>query len=258
MDQSMTPRLPIAAFAATLFLAPVNPVAAQSFTPQQRGEIEAIVKDYLLKNPDILRDVAAALEKQQAEADAAKGQKAIKEHAETLFNSPRQVVLGNPKGDVTMVEFFDYNCGYCKRAMADMMELLKNDPKLKVVLKEFPVLGEGSVQAAKVAAAATMQDKSGKKYLEFHRKLLGTRGQVTKTQAIAAAKAAGFDVARIEKDAEGPEVRKALEESFKLAEALGLNGTPSYVIGSNVVIGAVGLEKLKQNISQARCGQPTC
>jgi protein-disulfide isomerase len=261
MDQPMSPRLPAVALAAAaaLFVTAAAPAAAaQSFTPEQRKEIEAIVKDYLIKNPEILRDVAAALEKQQAEADAAKGRKAVKEHAATLFSSPRQVVLGNPKGDVTMVEFFDYNCGYCKRAMADMMDLLKNDPKLKIVLKEFPVLGEGSVQAAKIAAAATMQDKDGKKYLEFDRKLLTSRGQITKTQAIAAAKEAGFDVARIERDAEGAEVRKALEESFMLAEALGLNGTPSYVIGSNVVIGAVGLAKLKENISQARCGKPTC
>ena len=255
----MTPRLATAALtAAALLLAPALPAAAQSFSPQQRNEIEAIIKDYLIKNPEILRDVAAALEKQQAEADAAKGRKAVKEHAATLFNSPRQVVLGNPKGDVTMVEFFDYNCGYCKRAMVDMLDLLKNDPKLRVVLKEFPVLGEGSVEAAKIAAAATMQDKGGKKYLEFHRKLLTGRGRVAKDQAIAAAKAAGFDVAQLQRDAEGPEVRKALEESFTLAEALGLNGTPSYVIGSNVVIGAVGLAKLKESISQARCGKPTC
>jgi len=256
----MTLRLDIAALtlAAALAVGTGMPAAAQSFSPQQRGEIEAIVKDYLLKNPEILKDVAAALEKQQAEADAARGQKAIKEHAAALFNSPYQVVLGNPRGDVTMVEFFDYNCGYCKRALADMLQLIQGDPKLRVVLKEFPVLGEASVQAAHVAAAAALQDKSGKKYLEFHRKLLTSRGQIGKAQALAAAKEAGFDVARIERDSGGPQVRKALEESFKLAEALGLNGTPSYVIGNNVVIGAIGLAKLKQNINQARCGKAAC
>ena len=244
--------------AATLVPGAVIPASAQSFTPAQRGEIEAIVKDYLLKNPEILREVASALEKQQAEADASKGREGIKKHASVLFSSPRQVVLGNPRGDVTMVEFFDYNCGYCKRALADMQELIKGDPKLRVVLKEFPVLGEGSVQAAQVAAAAAMQDKTGKKYLEFHRKLLTSRGQIGKAQALAAAKEAGFDVARIERDIAGAEVRKTLEESFMLAEALGLNGTPSYVIGSNVVIGAVGLAKLKENINQARCGKSAC
>jgi protein-disulfide isomerase len=190
--------------------------------------------------------------------DSQRQQAAVRENAKELFSSPRHVVIGNPQGSVTMVEFFDYNCGYCKRAMVDMLDLLKNDPKLRVVLKEFPVLGEGSVEAAKIAAAATMQDKGGKKYLEFHRKLLTGRGRIAKDQAIAAAKAAGYDVAKLERDAESEEVRKALEASFMLAEALGLNGTPSYVIGSNVVIGAVGLAKLKENISQARCGKPTC
>jgi protein-disulfide isomerase len=256
----MTTRLCALALAAAvaLTLATGLPALAQSFTPQQRGEIETIIREYLIKNPEVLKEVATALEKQQAEADAAKSKQAIKEHAAVLFNSPRQVVLGNPKGDVTMVEFFDYNCGYCKRALNDMLELMKADPKLRVVLKEFPVLGEGSVQAAQVAAAAAQQDKGGKKYLEFHRKLLTGRGQITRAQALTAAKDAGFDVARIEREISGPEVRKTLEESFMLADALGLNGTPSYVVGSNVVIGAVGLEKLREAINQARCGKATC
>ena len=109
-------------------------------------------------------------------------------------------MLGNPQGDVTFVEFFDYNCGYCKRAMTDMLDLMKNDPKLKVVLKEFPVLGPGSVEAAQVAVAVRMQDKTGKKYLEFHQKLLGGRGQADKARALAAAKEVGLDMARLEKD----------------------------------------------------------
>ena len=256
----MTSRLRAFSLAAAVAVsvAATGAASAQSFTPTQRGEIEAIIKDYLIKNPEILKDVAAALERQEAEASAIKGRKAVQEHAATLFNSPRQVVLGNPRGDVTMVEFFDYNCGYCKRALVDMLELIKDDPKLRVVLKEFPVLGEASVQAAQVAAAATLQDKSGKKYLEFHRRLLTSRGRIGKEQAIAAAKAAGFDVARIERDIAGPEVRKVLEESFKLAEALGLNGTPSYVIGSNVVVGAVGQSKLREYVNQARCGKAAC
>src|SRR3974377_1664626 len=110
----------------------------------------------------------AELEKNQALAEAEKHKSAVKENGTAIFSSPRQVTLGNPQGDVTLVEFFDYNCGYCKRAMSDMLELIKTDGKLKFVLKEFPVLGEGSVQAAHVAAAVRMQDKSGgKKYLEF-------------------------------------------------------------------------------------------
>ncbi len=125
--------------------------------------------------------------------------------------------------------------------MDDMLALMKSDPKLKVVLKEFPVLGPGSVEAAQVAVAVRMQDPTGKKYLDFHQKLLGGRGQADKAAALAAAKAAGLDLARIERDMNSPEVKTTLEESFKLAEALGMNGTPSYVIGKDVVVGAVGL-----------------
>src|SRR5260370_16142352 len=118
-----------------------------------------------------------------------------------------------------------------------MLDLLKNDPKLKIILKEFPVLGPGSVEAAKVAVAVRMQDKSGKKYLEFHQKLLGGRGQADKTRALAVAKEIGLDMARIEKDLKSDEVTASISENMKLAEALGLNGTPSYVIGSDVVVG---------------------
>jgi protein-disulfide isomerase len=242
--------------AATVFS--INAAHAQGFTPAQRGEIEAIVKDYLLKNPELLQDVMQELEKRQAIAETEKAKGAIAANKDAIFNSPRQVTLGNPKGDVTMVEFFDYNCGYCKRAMTDMMELLKSDQNLRIVLKEFPVLGEGSVQAAQVAAALALQDKSGKKYLDFHQKLLSGRGQADKTRALAAAKEAGADMARLEKDMNGTEVRAALEESFKLAETLGLNGTPSYVINNDVVIGAVGLSALKEKINTARCGKAVC
>ena len=244
---------------AALALPSAAPAHAQSFTGDQRGEIERIVREYLLSHPELLQDIMTELEKRQTLADAEKHRTAVKEHGAAIFTSPRQVTLGNPEGDVTVVEFFDYNCGYCKRAMSDMLELLKNDGKLKFVLKEFPVLGEGSVQAAQVAAAVRLQDKTGgKKYLEFHQKLLGGRGPADKARSLAVAKEVGLDVARIEKDMVGEEVKAQLEESFKLAEALGLNGTPSYVVGSDIVIGAVGLNALKEKVNSARCGKSTC
>jgi protein-disulfide isomerase len=168
------------------------------------------------------------------------------------------VVLGNKDGDVTFVEFFDYNCGYCKRAMADMLDLMKTDPKLKVVLKEFPVLSQGSVEAAQVAVAVRMQDPTGKKYLDFHQKLLGGRGAADKARALAAAKDAGADMARLEKDMASPEVKTTIDENMKLAEAMGMNGTPSYVIGKQIVVGAIGLDGLKEKIGLARCGKASC
>ena len=247
-------------FTAAALLASVTVPAAHAaeFSTPQRSEIETIVREYLIAHPEVLTEAMAELEKRQSVADAEKHQTAVKDNAKTLFTSANQVVLGNPQGNVTMVEFFDYNCGYCKRAMQDMTDLLKNDPNLKVVLKEFPVLGPGSVEAAQVATAVRMQDKSGKKYLDFHTKLLGGRGEANKARALAVAKEVGLDMTRLEKDMDSVEAKASIQESFKLAEALGLNGTPSYVVGQDVVIGAVGLSALKEKISTARCGKASC
>ncbi|MBR0757662.1 DsbA family protein [Bradyrhizobium jicamae] len=232
--------------------------SAQSFNDTQKGDIETIVRNYLIAHPEVLEEAMNELSKKQAAAEAEKHQASITKNADTIFNSPRGVTLGNKDGDVTFVEFFDYNCGYCKRAMADMMDLMKADPKLKVVLKEFPVLSQGSVEAAQVAVAVRMQDPSGKKYLDFHQKLLGGRGAADKARAMAVAKEVGLDMAKLEKDMASPEAKATIEENFKLAESMGMNGTPSYVIGKQVVIGAVGAEALKEKIGIARCGKATC
>jgi protein-disulfide isomerase len=239
------------ALLAALFVAP-QAASAQSFTDAQRSEIQKIIKEYLLANPEVLEEVSAELTKRQQAAETAKAAAGVKKHADTLFNSPRGVIVGGRDGDVNFVEFFDYNCGFCKKAMADMLDLMKDDPKLRVTLKEFPVLGQGSVEAAQVAVAVRMQDPNGKKYLDFHQKLLGARGTADKAKAMAAAKDAGLDMARLEKDIAGPEVKATLEENFKIAEDMGLNGTPSYVIGEQVVVGAIGADALKEKIAAAR------
>jgi protein-disulfide isomerase len=251
-------RLSAAAFAALLALSLPQSSRADDVSAAQRAAIEKIVHDYLVAHPEVLQEAMNELEKRQAAADAEKHKTAVKQHAQALFSSPDQVTLGNPNGNVTFVEFFDYNCGYCKRALSDMLALLKDDPNLKVVLKEFPVLGPGSVEAARVAVAVRMQDKSGKKYLEFHQKLLGQRGQADNARALAVAKEIGLDMDRLQKDMKGPEVEKTLQQDFKLAEALGLNGTPSYVIGDNVIVGAIGLQGLQEKINTSRCGKATC
>jgi protein-disulfide isomerase len=251
-------RLLLPALFAVALCATPPAASAENFSGGQRGEIETIIRNYLIAHPEVLEEAMAELNKRQATAEAEKHEASVAQNSDTIFNSPRGVVLGNKDGDVTFVEFFDYNCGYCKRAMTDMLDLMKSDSKLKVVLKEFPVLSQGSVEAAQVAVAVRMQDPGGKKYLDFHQRLLGGRGQADKARAIAAAKEAGLDVARIEKDLASPEVRATIEENFKLAESMGMNGTPSYVIGKQVVIGAVGLEGLREKIGVARCGKATC
>jgi protein-disulfide isomerase len=262
---NFTVRLAIA-IAATVLLAPpasaqtpsaqtapaADPTAAQTFSTGQRHEIEGIIKSYLIAHPEVLQDAMDALDKQQKQADADKARVSIKNNNATIFNSPHQVVLGNPQGNVTMVEFFDYNCAFCKRALPDMLTLLKTDSNLKFVLKEFPVLGPGSVDAAHVAVAARMQDPSGKKYIEFHQKLLGGRGPADKEHALAVAKEVGFDMPRLEKDMNSDEVKATIDENMKLADALGVSGTPSYVVGHEVVVGAVGLDELKAKIDAER------
>ena len=234
------------------------PASAQGFSDTQRGDIESIVRNYLIAHPEVLEEAMNELQKRQTAAEAQKHEAGVSNNAEAIFNSPRGVTLGNKDGDVTFVEFFDYNCGYCKRAMTDMMDLMKADPKLKIVLKEFPVLSAGSVEAAQVGVAVRMQDPTGKKYLDFHQKLLGGRGAADKARAMAVAKEVGLDMGKLEKDLASAEVKSTLEENFKLAEAMGMNGTPSYVIGKQVVIGAVGVDSLKEKIGVARCGKATC
>jgi len=250
MTSKAYPAILIAA-AMLVALPAAAPAQAQTFSAAQREEIGTIVKDYLLHHPEVMQDVMAELEKHQQAAEAEKHRAAVIENNATLFSSPHQVVLGNPHGNVTMVEFFDYNCGFCKRALPDMLSLLKTNPNLKFVLKEFPVLGEGSVEAAQVAVAARMQDVTGKKYIEFHQKLLGGRGPADRARALAVAKEVGFDMGRIEKDMHSDEVKKTIDESMRLADALGVNGTPSYVVGGEVVVGAVGLASLKEKLAAA-------
>jgi protein-disulfide isomerase len=240
------------AFMTATAIAMVSPAFAQGFSADQREEIGKIVKEYLLAHPEVVQEVMTEVEKHQQAAEDQKHRAAVADNRATLFGSPHQVVLGNPQGSATIVEFFDYNCGYCKRAMSDMLDLLKNDNNLRFVLKEFPVLGEGSVEAARVAVAARMQDPTGKKYLEFHQKLLGARGAADKARALAVAKEVGFDMPRIEKDMNSDEAKKTIDENLKLADALGVNGTPSYVVGEEVVVGAVGLDSLREKLAAER------
>jgi protein-disulfide isomerase len=225
-------------------------------------EIGALVKDYVLRHPEVLREIFVELSRQKAQsqndsarkADNLAGERAqkIAANAQDLFNSPHQVTLGDPGGDVTLVEFFDYNCGYCKRALADTVALLGADAHVRLVLKEFPILGPRSVDAAQVAIAARMQDPKGDKYFAFHRQLLGLREPVTQDAALAAARETGFDMERLQRDMTSEEVTATLTENMTLASALHITGTPTYVAGDEVFVGAIGLDALKAQIALLR------
>jgi protein-disulfide isomerase len=243
-------------FALALGLA--APALAQPAAPpsdEQRRMIEGVVRDYLLNNPEVLREAFQALERREQENQTRAQAELIERSAEALFRSPRQAVLGNPNGDVTVVEFFDYNCGFCKRALGDRQALLRQDPNLRWVLKEFPVLGPGSVEAAQISA----QLLGHPRYAEFHTRLLGFQGPVDRQRALSVARELGMDARALEAGMNAEATRAAVQESFALGNGLGLGGTPSYVIGREVVVGAVGLEALRERIgNMRRCGRTSC
>ncbi len=234
------------------------PVRAADFTADQKDEIGKIVREYLVANPEVIKEAIEELGKREKAAEADTRKKTIAANAEKIFNSPNQAVVGNPNGDVTLVEFFDYNCGYCKQALASVSKLIDGDPKLRVVLKDFAILGPDSVDAAHVATAARMQLPSDK-FWEFHKKLLATRGHIGKAQALAAAKEVGADMDRLEKDADGPEAQAALKEVATLAEKLKFDGTPSWVIGNDAFVGGAPYAQLKAKLDNMRkCGKTAC
>lgn len=244
------------ALAALMFAA--APVSAQNFTPAQKDAIGAIVKDYLVKHPEALRDALEALDKQDKDIAASDLKKAVTEAGPILFSSVHQANVGNPKGGATLVEFFDYNCHFCKGALPDIARLVKEDGNLRLVLKDFPVLGPGSIEAAQVAGAARKQ-LPGDKFWPFHFNLLSMHGPIGKAEALAVAKDLGLDMDRLAKDVESAEVAEGIEEVTKVAEKLKINGTPTFIIGQDVVVGAVGYDLLKPKIDALhKCGQAVC
>jgi len=225
------------------------PAAMASAAPD-RSAIEAIVKDYLINNPEIMLDVQNALETKQAAAAKAGQSEAIAANSDKLFHSPNDAVFGNPNGDVTVVEFFDYNCGYCKHALPDMNALLKSDPNIRFVMKEFPILGPDSVRAHVVARA--FKSLMPEKYLEFHRALLGQQGRATEQAAIDVAVKLGADETQLREKMKAPDIATAFQDNYQIANSLNITGTPSYVIGNEVVPGAIGLDGLAQKIADQR------
>jgi protein-disulfide isomerase len=225
-------------------------VAAAELTDGQRAEVEGIIRNHLIANPEIVRDAIDELQRKQDQAEQAAQVAAITDNKDLLFTSDRQVVLGNPKGDVTLIEFFDYNCAYCRRAQADMKKLIADDSNLRVVLKEFPVLGDGSVDAARVSIAVKLIAPD--KMEAFHDALISEPGQVNGDVALAVADQLGIDTKAVKAKMGSDEVNQTITEVYTLASQLQLTGTPTYVTADEVVVGAVGYDALKAKIAEAR------
>lgn len=243
--------------AGLAFAALVVPAAAAEFSAPQKSEIETIVREYLMEHPEVIQDALVALEKKRQEAEVAERSAALGAMKDVLLSSTRQVTLGDPNAPIALVEFFDYNCGYCKRALDDTLALLEAEKDVKIILKEFPILGPGSVEAARVAIAVNLV--APEKYLDFHKALLTGHGQADEKRALAVVDEIGLDRAKVAEAMRDKEVATTLEEVYSIANRLGLTGTPSYVLADEVVFGAVGVDELKAKIASVRsCGKVTC
>ena len=214
-----------------------------------REDVEAIVRAYLVENPEILTEMQTALaEREEAEQRQALLE-AIGSSSDAIFNADYDGVVGNPQGSTTVVEFFDYNCGFCRRAYEDMAAMVAEDAELRFVLKEFPILGPDSQKAHIVSMA--LRTLAPEKYGEFHRTLL-TSGRANEAAAIAAATALGVDEAALREEMKNPAIADAFAETYELASRLSINGTPAYVVGEEVVFGALGKAVLKEKVELAR------
>jgi protein-disulfide isomerase len=225
--------------ALLLAWAVASPAQAEMNADDER-EIERIVRDYILQNPEVVEKALIALETQRREAKVAEQAGKLTEMKETILNSQHQAVMGNPNGRVTLVEFFDYNCGYCKRALNDMLALMESNPDLRVVMKEFPILSEGSMEAARIEL-----------YLDYHRELLARGGRANLQKAMSIAKELGLDMDALTKAADDDSVTENLREVQQIAQALGISGTPSYVVGGKMIPGAIGFDGLQTRIQEA-------
>jgi protein-disulfide isomerase len=215
-----------------------------------REQIEQIVREYLIKNPDVVIDALRAAETQRREAAQRETQKAIVAQREQLLRDAMSPVGGNVAGDVTVVEFFDYACPHCKSVATPVKQLLRDDPNVRLVYKELPVLGEASVSAARAALAAHAQGT----YAAFHDALMANRAPLNDAVIFRVAAQVGLDVDRLKTDMASAPVSEALQKNHALAQALGVNGTPAFVIGDDVAPGAVPLARLKDMVVRARQG----
>lgn len=222
------------------------------------SKVDTLIENYLMGDPTILQRMNDKLQQQTAIAQRAAEKEEIDAHYADLFQSPDGVVLGNPKGDVTLVEMFDYNCVYCRRALPDMAQLIADDPNLRIILKQFPILSQGSVDAARVAYLVSQDPKIN--YWDFHQKLFSMRaGEVGADQALQVASDLGGNRGELMLDMNAPRINSMIQKNYDLAKALGIGGTPSYVIGDEMIAGAAPIDELKTAIANMRaCGSTLC
>lgn len=218
-------------------------------------QIEQIVRDYLMREPEVVYQALEELQRRQAAAETERRQTAIVDNREQLINDAGDPVAGNPDGDVTVVEFFDYQCTYCRQVVQSVRELIDEDQQLRVVFKEFPILGEASLVAARAALAA--REQGDELYMPFHLALMGSR-DLSLGAIMKLAEQVGLDTERLQADMRAPAIDRQLQANYTLAQKLGIEGTPAFVVGEEVIPGAVDKRRLAGLVEDVRANCATC
>jgi len=242
----------LVAAAMTVLLA--WPALAQSTSPapaltnEQSQAVQQLIHDYILNHPDVVFQSLKNEQQQMAQQKEASSREMIAAKQKELLADPTSPTGGNPKGDVTIVEFFDYRCPYCKAVEPSLETLLKDDPKVRIVYKEFPILGPASIYAAEVALSAQKQGK----YMAFHNAMMGTKGTIDDATVRGVAQLAGLNMDQVDADISSPAFGAIFRRNYELAAALNIGGTPGFVIGTQVADGSADIDSLKQMIAAAR------
>ena len=226
----------------------ITPAAAQSFSDQQKQAIEQLIHDYLQQHPEVIIDSLRAAQAKAVTERLAQQRKMVVAKRDELLHDPNSPVAGNPNGDVTLVEFFDYRCPYCKAIEPSLEALIKEDGKLRVVYKEFPILGPVSIFASRVAIAAQKQGK----YLPFHDRMMAFRGNIDDDAILEVAKESGVDMTLLKADMVSEHTDKVIKHDYALAQALGIDATPGLIVGDRLTMGATDIDSLRKLIASAR------
>jgi protein-disulfide isomerase len=244
--------LVVAVFLALRFAGGLSTSDEAPAVAMSKADVEKIVRNYLLENPQVIFEAVERMQSKESDERIAKMREGAKTHATALFREPEAIVAGNPKGDITIVEFFDYQCPYCKKVKADVSDLLKQDGNIKLILKEFPILSKESDAAARAALASVAQGK----YWDFHMGLMGAE-DLSEAGIMSIAKSVGLDTVRLRRDMNDPKIQKRLSETQELARTLGIDATPTFFVGDEPMTGAKTLQELKDAVAAARKARPS-
>ncbi|MBH64471.1 MAG: hypothetical protein CL569_18885 [Alphaproteobacteria bacterium] len=242
---------------ATILCLSIGMANAQtSFTDVEQRAIEQMIRNYILNNPEIIVESVQRMGAREQAANQQRQRQVLVDLRQSLENDPGSHVGGNPNGDVTVIEFFDYRCTYCKRFLPNLADLMRTDNNVRFVFKEFPILGPDSLAASRAALAARAQNKD--LYVPFHNALMESRGVFSENRIFDIAREIGLDADQLKRDMEAPEIEEIISRNYAQAEALGIQGTPGFVIGDQVVPGYINREQLTAFIDEARTGCTTC